>query len=217
MVQEEVKRFCYALRDTDLTATEKLVQEYLEKQTSPLSILNEGLIEAMGIIGQEFKACQIWVPEVLLAARNMNRGIEILKPVLLKQNKLETKGKVIIGTVKGDIHDIGKNLVIMMITGAGYQVIDLGTDVSKERFLEVVAQENPGIVGLSALLTTTMLEMKGIIKTIRETFPHPPKVIIGGAPVTQKFADEIGADGFGEDAISAVELANRLFSSGRSL
>jgi 5-methyltetrahydrofolate--homocysteine methyltransferase len=217
MVQEEVKRFCNALRDTDLTATEKLVQEYLEKQTSPLSVLNEGLIGAMGIIGQEFKAGQIWVPEVLLAARNMNRGIEMLKPELLKQNKLETKGKVIIGTVKGDIHDIGKNLVIMMITGAGYQVIDLGTDVSKERFLEVVAQENPGIVGLSALLTTTMLEMRDLIKTIRQTFPHPPKVIIGGAPVTQKFADEIGADGYGEDAIRAVELANRLFSSGRSL
>ena len=212
MVQEEVKRFCNALRDTDLTATEKLVQEYLEKQTSPLSVLNEGLIGAMGIIGQEFKAGQIWVPEVLLAARNMNRGIEMLKPELLKQNKLETKGKVIIGTVKGDIHDIGKNLVIMMITGAGYQVIDLGTDVSKERFLEVVAQENPGIVGLSALLTTTMLEMRDLIKTIRQTFPHPPKVIIGGAPVTQKFADEIGADGYGEDAIRAVELANTLFS-----
>lgn len=217
MVQEEVKRFYNALKDTDLTATEKLVQEYIEKQTSPLSILNEGLIGAMGIIGQEFKACQIWVPEVLLAARNMNRGIEILKPELLKKNKLETKGKLVIGTVKGDVHDIGKNLVTMMLTGAGYQVIDLGADVSKERFLEVIAQENPGIVGLSALLTTTMLEMKGIIKTIRQTFPHPPKVIIGGAPVTQKFADEIGADGYGEDAIRAVELANRLFSSGRSI
>jgi len=215
MVQEEVKLFYNALRETNLTATEKLVQEYLEKQTSPLSILNDGLIGAMGIIGQQFKACQIWVPEVLLAARNMNRGIEILKPVLLKQNKLETKGKVVIGTVKGDIHDIGKNLVTMMITGAGYQVIDLGTDVSEERFLEVITQENPGIVGLSALLTTTMLEMKGIIKAIRQTFLHPPKVIIGGAPVTKKFADEIGADGYGEDAIRAVELANRLFSTGR--
>jgi len=138
--------------------------------------------------------------------------IEILQPELLKKDKLETKGKFVIGTVKGDIHDIGKNLVTMMITGAGYQVIDLGTDVSKERFLEVIAQENPGIVGLSALLTTTMLEMKGIIKTIRQTFPHPPKVIIGGAPVTQKFADEIGADGYGEDAIRAVELANTLLS-----
>ena len=214
MVQEEVKLFYDALRETNLNATEKLVQDYLERQVSPLSILNEGLIGAMGIIGQEFKASQIWVPEVLLAARNMNRGIEILKPVLLKQNKLETKGKVLIGTVKGDIHDIGKNLVAMMITGAGYDVIDLGTDVSEERFLEVITQEHPGIVGLSALLTTTMLEMKGIIKTIRQTIPHPPKVIIGGAPVTQKFADEIGADGYGEDAVRAVEVANRLLSHG---
>jgi len=214
MNEEDIKRFYKALKDTDPAAVEDVVKEYIAKQISPIAILNEGLIEAMGIIGQEFKACQIWVPEVLLAARNMDRGIEILKPELLKKDKLETKGKVVIGTVKGDIHDIGKNLVTMMITGAGYQVIDLGTDVSKERFLEVIAQEHPGIVGLSALLTTTMLEMKGIIKTIRQTYPHSPKIIIGGAPVTQKFADEIGADGYGEDAVGAVELANRLLASG---
>jgi methanogenic corrinoid protein MtbC1 len=165
----------------------------------------------MGIIGQEFKACQIWVPEVLLAARNMNRGIEIIKPALLKGG-VEPKGKLVIGTVKGDIHDVGKNLVTMMMTGAGYQVIDLGIDVPKERFLEAIAQEKPNLVGLSALLTTTMLEMKEIIKTIRQTFSQPPKVIVGGAPLTQKFADEIKADGYGEDAVRAVELANRLLS-----
>jgi 5-methyltetrahydrofolate--homocysteine methyltransferase len=141
----------------------------------------------------------------------MHAGMGVLKPMLSKPTGT-LRGRIIIGTVKGDIHDIGKNLATMMITGAGYQVIDLGTDVSKERFLEVIAQENRGIVGLSALLTTTMLEMKGIIKTIRQTFPHPPKVIIGGAPVTQKFADEIGADGYGEDAIRAVELTNTLLS-----
>jgi len=214
VTSEEIDRFYRALRNTNLATMETLMKKYIGKRVSPIIILNEGLIGAMGIIGQEFKASQIWVPEVLLAARNMNRGIEILKPELLK-NKVESRGKFVIGTVKGDIHDIGKNLVTMMITGAGYQVIDLGADVSKERFLEVIAQENPGIVGLSALLTTTMLEMKEIIKTIRQTFSQPPKVIIGGAPVTQKFADEIGADGYGEDAIRAVELANRLFSSGR--
>jgi corrinoid protein of di/trimethylamine methyltransferase len=214
MDPKEVKLFYSALRDTDLTAVEKLVQEYLKKQTSPLSILNEGLIGAMGIIGQEFKASQIWVPEVLLAARNMNRGIEILKPELLK-NEGESRGKLVIGTVKGDIHDVGKNLVTMMMTGAGYQVIDLGIDVPKERFLDVISQEKPNLVGLSALLTTTMLEMRDLIKTISKSFSHPPKVIIGGAPVTQKFADEIGADGYGEDAVSAVELANRLFSAER--
>jgi methanogenic corrinoid protein MtbC1 len=167
----------------------------------------------MSIIGQEFKASQIWVPEVLLAARNMNQGIEILKPELLRE-KAPSKGKFLIGTVKGDIHDIGKNLVVMMMTGAGYQVIDLGTDVPKERFLEVIAQEKPDLVGLSALLTTTMLEMRDLTKTIKQTFPNPPKVIIGGAPVTRRFADEIEADGYGEDAVRAVEIGHRLFVSG---
>jgi 5-methyltetrahydrofolate--homocysteine methyltransferase len=130
------------------------------------------------------------------------------------KDKVPSKGKFVIGTVKGDIHDIGKNLVTMMMTGAGYQVIDLGTDVPKERLLEIIEKDRPDIVGLSALLTTTMLEMKDVIKTIRQTFPNPPKVVIGGAPVTQKFADEIEADGYGEDAVRAVEMANRLFPSG---
>jgi 5-methyltetrahydrofolate--homocysteine methyltransferase len=213
MKKEEVESFYKALRDTHIATMEALVREYIGKGVSPITILNEGMIGAMGIIGQEFKASQIWVPEVLLAARNMNRGIEILKPELLRE-KVPSKGKFVIGTVKGDIHDIGKNLVTMMMTGAGYEVIDLGIDVPKDRFLEVIAQENPGIVGLSALLTTTMLEMKEIIKTIRQTFPKPPKVIIGGAPVTQTFADEIQADGYAEDAVRAVELANRLLSKG---
>jgi len=212
MTKEEIGHFYAALRDTRIATIETLVREYIEKQISPLAILNEGLIGAMGIIGREFKASQIWVPEVLLAARNMNQGIEILKPKLLKQ-KAPSKGKFVIGTVKGDIHDIGKNLVTMMMTGAGYQVIDLGIDVPKERFLEATTHEKPDLVGLSALLTTTMLEMRDVIKTIRQSFSNPPKVIIGGAPVTQKFADEIEADGYGEDAVRAVELARRLLSS----
>jgi len=214
MIEQELKHFYLALRDTNLNNIETLIEECIGKKLSPMAILNEGLMGAMGIIGQEFKASQIWVPEVLLAARNMNRGIEILKPELLK-NKLEPKGKFVIGTVKGDIHDIGKNLVTMMMTGAGYQAIDLGIDVSKERFSEAISQEHPDIVGLSALLTTTMLEMKDVIKAIRQEFPNPPKIIVGGAPVTQKFADEIEADGYGEDAVMAVEVANRLLSRGR--
>jgi len=211
MIKEEVDLFYRALRETNIGVIEKLVEEYIVKKVSPLMILNEGLIGAMGIIGQEFKTSKIWVPEVLLAARNMHRAIELLKPELTK-SKLEPRGKFLIGTVKGDIHDIGKNLVSMMMAGAGYEVTDLGIDVSKERFLEAIHQIHPDLVGLSALLTTTMLEMEGIIKAIRETFSHPPKVIIGGAPVTQKFADEIGADGYAEDAVRAVELANRLYS-----
>jgi 5-methyltetrahydrofolate--homocysteine methyltransferase len=213
MKKEEVESFYRALRDTNLATMETLMREYIGKRVSPIIILNEGMIGAMGIIGQEFKASQIWVPEVLLAARNMNKGIEILKPELLRE-KAPSKGKFVIGTVKGDIHDIGKNLVTMMMTGAGYEVIDLGIDVPKDRFLEVISKNHPDIVGLSALLTTTMLEMKGLVKAIRQAFSNPPKVIVGGAPVTQTFADEIQADGYAEDAVRAVELANRLLSKG---
>jgi 5-methyltetrahydrofolate--homocysteine methyltransferase len=213
MTKEEVERFYKALRETNLAAMEVLVKENIEKGTPPVTILDEGLIGAMGIIGQEFKASQIWVPEVLLAARNMDRGIEILKPELLRE-KVPSKGKFVIGTVKGDIHDIGKNLVTMMMTGAGYEVIDLGIDVPGDRFLEVISKDHPDMVGLSALLTTTMLEMKGLVKAIRQAFSNPPKIIVGGAPVTQTFADEIQADGYAEDAVRAVELANRLLSKG---
>ena len=210
---EEIGRFYKALKNTNLITVETLIQEYIEKEISPIVILNEGLIGAMGIIGQEFKAGQVWVPEVLLAARNMHRGIDLLKPQLLK-DKVPSRGKFLIGTVKGDIHDIGKNLVTMMMTGAGYEVIDLGIDVSREQFVEAISKDHPHIVGLSALLTTTMLEMKEVIRSIRQSFSNPPKIIVGGAPLTQKFADEIKADGYGEDAVRAVELANQLLSSG---
>lgn len=211
MKKEEIDSFYRALRDTHLAAMETLVKEYLGKGVSPIIILNDGLIGGMSIIGQEFKASRIWVPEVLLAARNMNKGIEILKPELQSENA-SSKGKFVIGTVKGDIHDIGKNLVVMMMTGAGYEVIDLGTDVPKDRFLEVISKEQPDFIGLSALLTTTMLEMGEVVKAIRQALPHPPRIVVGGAPVTQTFADEIRADGYAEDAVRAVELVNRLLS-----
>ncbi len=213
MKKEEVESFYRALRDTHLAALETLLREYIGKGISPITILNEGMIGAMSIIGQEFKASQIWVPEVLLAARNMNRGIEILKPELLRE-KAPSKGTFVIGTVEGDIHDIGKNLVTMMMTGAGYEVVDLGIDVKKGRFLEVISKEQPDIVGLSALLTTTMLKMKDIIQAIRQSASKSPKIIVGGAPVTQTFAHEIEADGYAEDAVRAVELAHRLLSKG---
>ncbi len=209
MKPEEIDRFYDALKDVNLGTMEALVKGYIEGGVLPILILNEGLIGAMGRIGQEFKSGQLWTPEVLLAARNMNRGIELLRPQLLKDN-VAPKGKIVIGTVKGDIHDIGKNLVRMMMTGAGYEVIDLGTDVPREKFLESIAEHHPDFVGLSALLTTTMLEMKEIIQAIRKTFPNPPRVLVGGAPVTQKFADEIGANAYGEDAVQAVEAADRL-------
>lgn len=212
MKAESVMEFYEALKSTDLRLIEALVKRDLEQGVSPLTLLNEGLIGAMAIIGQEFKASQIWVPEVLLAARNMHRGIELLKPELTK-HKTEPRGKFLIGTVKGDIHDIGKNLVSMMMSGAGYEVIDLGIDVPAERFVEAIDRERPDLVGLSALLTTTMLEMGDVIRAVRQTFSNPPKIIVGGAPVTPKFAEEIQADGYGEDAVRAVELANRLIPS----
>ncbi|OGP90373.1 MAG: hypothetical protein A2156_00195 [Deltaproteobacteria bacterium RBG_16_48_10] len=213
MKEEDVARVYKALKDTDLATMEALLKEYLNEKVPPIVILNKGLIGAMAVIGQEFKAGQVWVPDVLLAARNMNRGIELLRPELLK-NRVEPKGRIVIGTVKGDIHDIGKNLVTTMMTGAGYEVVDLGTDVPQERFIEAISKGHPDLVGLSALLTTTMLEMKGMIKAIRDAFPCLPKILVGGAPVTQKFADEIEADGYGEDAVRAVEIANRLISLG---
>ncbi len=209
MKPEEIDRFYDALKDVNLGTMESLVRGYIEAGSAPILVLNEGLIGAMGRIGQEFKSGQIWAPEVLLAARNMNRGIELLRPLLLK-DKVEPKGKMLIGTVKGDIHDIGKNLVRMMMTGAGYEVVDLGTDVSREKFLSAITEHRPDFLGLSALLTTTMLEMKEIIAAVRKTFPHAPRVLIGGAPVTQKFADTIGADGYGDTATAAVELARQL-------
>lgn len=212
---EEIGDFYKALKDTNLITVETLIKDYIVKQVSPIAILNEGLIGAMGIIGQEFKSGQVWVPEVLLAARNMHRGIDLLTPQLLK-DKVPSRGKFLIGTVKGDIHDIGKNLVTMMMAGAGYEVIDLGIDVPGERFIESISKDHPHIVGLSALLTTTMLEMREVIRSIRQTITNPPKIIVGGAPVTQSFADEIGADGYGEDAVRAVELANQLLSSGEN-
>lgn len=211
MKKEEVDRFYKALRDPNLATMETLLTEYLNAKVPPVVILNEGLIGAMSVIGMEFKAGQVWVPEVLLAARNMNRGIEVLKPELVKGD-IQSRGKIVIGTVKGDIHDIGKNLVTMMMTGAGYEVVDLGTDVPQEKFVEAISKARPDLIGLSALLTTTMLEMKGVIQTIRDAFPIAPKILVGGAPVTQKFADEIGADGYGEDAVRAVEVADRLLT-----
>jgi 5-methyltetrahydrofolate--homocysteine methyltransferase len=211
MTKDELDRFYHALKDTRLAAIESLVKECIAGKASPIAVLNEGLIGAMGLIGQEFKAGQVWVPEVLLAARNMHAGIDLLKPDLLKQ-KVEPRGKIVIGTVKGDIHDIGKNLVSMMMTGAGYEVIDLGTDVPQDRFLETVSREKPDLVGLSALLTTTMLEMRDVIQAVRQAFSKPPRIIVGGAPVTRAFAGEIGADGYADDAVRAVEVAGQLLS-----
>ena len=159
---------------------------------------------------REFKARELWVPDVLLAARNMQRGIEILKPMFSEEGR-DSKGKIILGTVKGDIHDIGKNLVAIMMTGSGFEVIDLGVDVAPEKFLAAAKEHKPQLIGLSALLTTTMLEMGKVVAAIKGgSFDVKPYVIVGGAPVTEAFAREVRADGYGADAVSAVETATKL-------
>ena len=206
----DVNAFHRALRELDTSAVDGLVQAALQQDTPAETILNEGLIAAMSIVGRLFKAKEIWVPDVLLAARNMHSGITILKPVMLEVRS-PAKGTLVIGTVQGDIHDIGKNIVSVLMEGSGFEVIDLGVNVPTGVFLETVEKHHPDILGLSALLTTTMQEMKNVISAVRESAgSRAPKLMVGGAPVTQEFAAEIGADGYGEDAISGVEAALKL-------
>lgn len=186
-----------------------LVQEALDEKLDPAEILNQGMINAMSVVGDKFKKNEIFVPEMLVAARAMKAGVEILRPHLVNAD-IQSVGKVIIGTVAGDLHDIGKNLVAMMIEGAGFEVIDLGVDVSADKFVAAI-NETPdaNIVGLSALLTTTMPAMKEAVEAIRSNC-REIKIMVGGAPVTQDYSDEIGADGYSEDAASAAELAKKL-------
>jgi len=163
----------------------------------------------MDDVGRRFKANEIFVPEVLIAARAMKESMHILEPELVKAG-VRPEFKVLIGTVQGDLHDIGKNLVAMMWKGGNFEVIDLGTNVPREQFLEAVRKEKPNVVGLSTLLTTTMPSMRDTVAAIRSEFGQSVKIVIGGAPVTQSFADEIGADGFAADAASAVDLVRSL-------
>jgi corrinoid protein of di/trimethylamine methyltransferase len=188
-----------------------LVTEALAEGCDPLEILNEGMIGAMGNVGEKFRNNEIFVPEMLVAARAMKKGVEVLKPSL-KGEDTATVGKYIIGTVAGDLHDIGKNLVAMMIESAGFEVIDLGVDVPKEKFVEAV-KANPDckVVGLSALLTTTMPAMKDTVAALIEAgCKSQVKIMVGGAPITQEFADEIGADAYTADAASAAQVAKEL-------
>lgn len=188
----------------------RLVKQELDKQTEVSAILNGGLISAMDEVGRRFSEGELFVPEMLRAARAMKAGLEILRP-LLSSTDLEPAGIVVIGTVKGDLHDIGKNLVAMMLEGAGFNVIDLGVDVDADKFLAAVKGNNADIVAMSALLTTTMSMMKNTIDVLTEDgLRDQIKVMVGGAPVTQSFADEIGVEGYSEDAVTAVQMARKL-------
>ena len=187
------------------------VQDALDSGCDPTEILNKGMIDAMAVVGEKFKNGEIFVPEMLVAARAMKKGVEVLKPHL-SSGATGSNGKLILATVAGDLHDIGKNLVGMMIESAGFEVIDLGVDVPIEKFVEAV-RENPDVkvVGVSALLTTTMPAMKDTVEALnKEDFRKDIKIMVGGAPITQEFADEIGADAYTADAATAAQVAKQL-------
>jgi len=192
----------------------ELVQKAIDEGEDVEKVLNEGLVAGMSVVGAKFKANEFYVPEVLIAARAMKAGMGILRPILAEKN-IKGIGTVVVGTVRGDLHDIGKNLVAMMLEGAGFEVIDLGVDVSSEKFIETAKEKKADVVGLSALLTTTMTSMKDVIKAVGDSgLKDKVKVMIGGAPLTQSYADEIGADGYAPDAASAVDEVKQLLGAG---
>lgn len=200
------------VQEGNFKEVERLAQEALDDGLSAQDILNGSLIAGMSVIGDRFKRNECFVPTVLLAARAMKAGMALLKPILVDTG-VESIGKVVLGTVKGDQHDIGKNLVGMMLEGAGFEVIDLGTDTPSEKFVEMVREKKADIVGMSALLTTTMPGMKTTIEALKSA-GLTVRTMIGGALVTQRFADEINADAFGKDAAVAVEKAKELIRKG---
>ena len=194
-----------ALIKGDRNKVTELVEAALSEGVGPKDILEQGLIAGMNVIGKRFKANEVYVPEVLIAARAMHAGLDVLQPKLIEAG-VEPVGSVVLGTVKGDLHDIGKNLVGMMFTGAGLKVVDVGTDVSPEKFVEACKESGAGVCAMSALLTTTMPQMSDVVKALKDA-GVATKTIIGGAPVTQNYADEIGADAYAADAASAAEVA----------
>ncbi len=190
--------------------TRTLVEQAINEGVPPAEVLNSGLLDGMGIIGAKFKKNEVYVPEVLIAARAMKAGMEPLKPKLAEAG-VEPCGTVVIGTVKGDLHDIGKNLVGMMLEGAGFKVVDIGINVDADKFAEAAKENNASVIGVSALLTTTMTNMKEVVDSAKAAnLSDKVKIMIGGAPVTQAYCDEIGADGYAADAASAADLAKEL-------
>jgi len=188
----------------------KLTQEALDKGATAREVLDQGLLAGMDVVGKRFKAGDMFIPEVLLCARTMHGAMDILKP-LLSEADAAGSGKVIIGTVEGDLHDIGKNLVGMMLEGAGFKVVDLGVNIKPQEFVDAVKEHKPDIVGMSALLTTTMPKMEETITALKEAgIRDQVKIMAGGAPVTQDFIDKIGADAYGANAASASENAKAL-------
>jgi 5-methyltetrahydrofolate--homocysteine methyltransferase len=209
-MDERLQKIYDSVLNGEMDEVAAFVQAALDAQIDPGVILNEGMISAMQEVGRLFEEGEYFVPEMLISARAMQTGLALLKPHLVQAN-VQSAGKVVIGTVKGDLHDIGKNLVAMMLEGAAFEIIDLGTDVSPDKFVEAVKTHQPAIVGLSALLTTTMPNMKTTIEALKTAgLRDQVKVIIGGAPVTEAYARDIGADGSATDASRAVTLTKSL-------
>jgi 5-methyltetrahydrofolate--homocysteine methyltransferase len=199
-----------AVINGDMKGCTVLTEVAIKAGYPPQAILNEALVPGMEVVGEKFRCNEVYVPEVLVAARAMKKSLAMLKP-LLSQTGAKPVGVAVAGTVKGDLHDIGKNLVCMMWEGAGFEVVDLGTDVAPEKFVQAVKDSGAQIVGISTLLTTTMLNMRDVIQAlVRAQLRDKVKIMVGGAPVTQTFASEIGADGYGESAVTAVEKAKAL-------
>jgi len=206
-ILEKIAAKLYGGEDEEVA---ELVQSALDKGLPPGEILQGGLIAGMDQVGRDFKAGDLYVPEVLIAARAMHAGMNVLRP-LLAENEAPGAGKYLIGTVKGDLHDIGKNLVRMMLEGAGFEMVDLGTDVTPEAFVNAVRDHKPKFVGMSALLTTTMVQMKATVEALEEAgLRSSVKIMVGGAPVTDAYAKQIGADAYAPDAASAVDIARNL-------
>ena len=198
------------LFEGDREAVPRMTEKALAEGRPVLEVLEEGLIAGMRVVGEDFKHNRIFVPEVLLAARAMKAGMEVLKPLLIDSAAEASAGTIVLGTVKGDLHDIGKNLVGMMAEGAGFTIVDLGTNTSDEEFVAAVRDHGAVILGMSALLTTTMVYMKTVVDAMKEAGLDHVAICVGGAPISQGFCDEIGADGYAADAGSAVELFKRL-------
>ncbi|MGD8398343.1 MAG: corrinoid protein [Anaerolineae bacterium] len=209
-MSEILEEISTAVIEGNLDEIQDLTDDALDEGLTAEEVLNKGLMPGMDHVGVEFRAGNMFVPEVLRSARTMQGSMDILRPILAEAG-VETIGKVLLGTVKGDLHDIGKNLVGMMCEGAGFEVTDIGKDVAPEDFVNAIKEYSPHVVGMSALLTTTMRTMESTIKVLEEAgLRDQVKIMIGGAPVTQAFADQIGADGYASNAASAADLAKKL-------
>ena len=207
----DLKAIADALIKGDRNTVVELTKKALTEKVSPKDILEQGLIAGMSVVGDRFKKNEVYVPEVLIAARAMHGGLAILEP-LLKAAGVQPVGTVVLGTVKGDLHDIGKNLVGMMLQGGGLKVVDIGTDASPEKFVQAAKDNKAQVIAMSALLTTTLPQMPEVVKAVKAA-GIKVKTMIGGAPVTQSYADEIGADGYAPDAASAVDKAMQLIKN----